>query len=910
MISGEPQRPDPDALLAEANKAGRGRLKVFLGAAPGVGKTYAMLEEARARRKAGVDVVVALVETHGRPETNALLEGLELLPRREFAYRGRQVPELDLDALLARRPKVALIDEFAHTNVPGGRHPKRWQDVMEVLDAGIDVVTTVNIQHIESLNDVVARITGIRVQETVPDEALQRSDDIELIDLPPEELSARLKEGKVYVPTQAGVALDNFFSRGNLTALRELALRTAASRVDADVLAYMRSHAVRGPWPTQDRLLVCLNEAPIAKTLVRTARRMADRARIPWIAVTVQTPRDATDDTEARESVRDALHLAEQLGGEAVSLYAETDIVHELIGYAHKRNVTRIVIGRPRREGLLARLRRPFREQVFERLLDSAVNFEVTVVGPQGKAEQPNAKPMATFTPQWRHWARPTLETLAVTAIATAVAWPLWSLVPVASLAVVYLFGVLVIGVRHGIAGALLAAMSGFLAYNFFFTEPFYSFQVEQNESIVALLVFLVSSVFTGTLASRLKAQVERLRATQRRTETLYDFARKIASATKPDDVLWAAAAHIATTLDCRSLILMPDPAGNLEQVQGHPTIDDSLDPRAEMAAQWAFERNEPAGAGTDTLPTTEWLFVPLATDKAPIGVVGVWFRDRKRTLDPDTRRLLIAVEDQIAVAVERLKLAADLETSRLKSESERLRSALLNSVSHDLRTPLVSVIGALTGLAEADRLSPDDRRELTTTALEEARRLNRFVQNLLDMTRLGYGALMMRRVPVDVREIVGRARADLARALAEHPVEVDLPRDLPRIDADPVLIGQAVVNVLENAAKYSPPHAPIHVAAAAADGMVKLKITDHGPGIPPEDADHVFDMFYRVRQGDGQPSGTGLGLAIVRGFVEAHGGRARADAGPNGRGTTIELALPAAAPDAEPEDAEPEDLE
>ena len=338
-------RPDPDALLAEANRAGRGRLKVFLGAAPGVGKTFAMLEEARARRQAGLDVVIALVETHGRPETAALLEGLEQLPRRALLYRGRMVTEFDLDALLARKPKAALIDELAHTNVPGGRHPKRWQDVMEVLDAGIDVVTTVNVQHIESLNDAVARITGIRVAETVPDAVLQRADDIELIDLTPEELAERLKAGKVYVPSQAGRALDNFFSKGNLTALRELALRTAASRVDADVIAFMRSNAVRGPWPTQDRLLVCLNDAPVAKTLVRTARRMADRARIPWIAVTVLTPRHDALGSETREGLRAALRLAEQLGGEAVSLYAESGVTDELLAYARKRNVTRIVIG-------------------------------------------------------------------------------------------------------------------------------------------------------------------------------------------------------------------------------------------------------------------------------------------------------------------------------------------------------------------------------------------------------------------------------------------------------------------------------------------------------------------------------------------------------------------------------------
>ncbi|EJW11607.1 Osmosensitive K+ channel histidine kinase KdpD [Rhodovulum sp. PH10] len=901
MTPGEPDRPDPDALLAEAGKAGRGRLKVFFGSAPGVGKTYAMLEEARARRAAGIDVVIALIETHGRPETAALLDGLEQLPRRDVPYRGRVVAEMDLDALLARRPQLAIIDEFAHTNAPGGRHTKRWQDVTEVLDAGIDVVTTLNVQHVESLNDVVAGITGVRVQETVPDDVLARADDIELIDLTPEELAERLKEGKVYVPAQAGLALDNFFSRGNLTALRELALRTAASHVDADVLAWMRSHGVRGPWPTQDRLLVCLSDAPTAKTLVRAARRMADRARIPWIAVTVSTPRDEAAGA-AREHLRAALRLAETLGGEAVQLRCESNVAGELLAYARKRNATRLVIGRPLRTGWRS-LARWLHEPVFQRVVEGASDFEVTIVTPKAEAGRPGAYTDIRTARRWRRWGLAAFEATAVTLAATVVAWPLWRVVPVGSLAVVYLFAVLLVGVRNGLAGALPAALTGFLAYNFFFTTPYYTFLVAQDEAIVALLMFLISAVFTGTLAGRLKMQVESMRASQRRTETLYDFARKIASVTKADDVLWAAAAHIATTLNCRSLILMPDANGRLEQVQGHPSIEEDLDTRAEMAAQWAFTRNEPAGAGTDTLPTTEWLFVPLATAQTVIGVVGVWFHDRSHTLDPDTRRLLTAVEDQVAVAVERLKLTADLEARRLEAEGEKLRAALLNSVSHDLRTPLVSVIGALTGLADADgSLPPESRRELTATALDEARRLNRFVQNLLDMTRLGYGALTLRRSPVELREIVGRARADLARPLAGHPVEIDIPRDT-LVDVDPVLIGQAVTNVLENAAKYAPPGTPVRIAAATAEGRVTLSIGDQGPGIPPEDAERVFDLFYRVRHGDGEPAGTGLGLAIVRGLVEAHGGSVRAHPGDGSRGTVMELVLPAAVAEPDPED-------
>ncbi|MCZ8315722.1 sensor histidine kinase KdpD [Phreatobacter sp.] len=898
MPTTEPDRPDPQALLDAHRRDGRGRLKVFLGASPGVGKTFAMLEEARQRQRAGRDVVVALVETHGRAETAALVASLEVLPRKTVPYRGQMLEELDLDGLLARRPQLALIDEFAHTNVPGARHPKRWQDVVEVLDAGIDVTTTLNIQHIESLNDVVASITGVRVQETVPDEVLQRADEIELIDLPPDELINRLRDGKVYVPQQVGKALESFFTKGNLTALRELALRTAASRVDADMLTYMQAHAVKGPWPTQERLLVCVNEAPVAKALVRAGKRMADRARIPWIVATVVTPRHEALGEEARATTTEALRLAETLGAEVVTRHTERDVAAELLAFARSRNVTRLVVGRPRQRWPWVLLREP----VSDRILDLATDFEVTVVTHRARVERRrilSAPDMAG----WRDWGAILSETCGAMAAATAIAWPFSAHLPVASIAVVYLLAVSIVAFRQGLAAALLASALGFLTYNFFFTTPYYSLAVEQHEAVVALLVFLISAVFTGTLASRLKAQVDSMRAARRRTETLYEFARKIAAATKADDVLWAAAAHIAVTLNCRSLILMPGASGALEQVQGHPSIEE-LDAKAEGAARWAFERNEPAGAGTTTLPTSDWLFVPLATARRILGVIGVQFREAQG-LDPETKRLLLAVEDQVAVALERFTLAADLEDARVSAEGEKLRAALLNSVSHDLRTPLVTVIGAVTTLADAETvLTAENRSELIGTALDEARRLDRYVQNLLDMTRLGHGALTPNAQSVDLREVVGRVRGDLARPLAGHEVVVDMPRDLPRALVDPVLIGQALANVVENAAKYGPPGGRIVIGGQPTDDMVILTVTDDGPGIPAADRERVFDQFYRAARGDGAPSGTGLGLAIVRGFVEAHGGRVSIDAGPGGRGTAIALTLPRAPVNEPPEEA------
>ncbi|MCZ0962914.1 sensor histidine kinase [Paracoccus benzoatiresistens] len=896
-------RPDPEQFLAEAHAeagsaaAGRGRLKIFLGASPGVGKTYAMLEEAAARARAGTDVVVALAETHGRQETAALLAQLDQIPRRVITYRDRQLTEMDLDALLARRPQLALIDELAHTNVPGARHPKRWQDVEEVLAAGIDVYSTLNIQHIESLNDLVARITGVRVQETVPDMVLQMADEIKLIDLPPKDLIQRMREGKVYMPAEAGRALGNFFSRANLTALRELALRTAASRVDAEMLALNRGS---GRAASQDRLMVCLDDPATAKGLVRAGRRMTDRARIPWVVATVVTPAVEARGPSAAGAMTDALQLAERLGAATRTLRAEGDVAGAFLDAARQLNVTRLILGRSAPGGWLARLAALVHPPLTQQLLAAAKGFEVTVLDPAtDRPATPGAAPARPPQRQAhdRAWFRVLAESAVATAGATLIAWPLWHILPVASLAVVYLVGVLAVAMRLGTAGAIAASILGFLAYNYFFTEPFFSLRVAADESVVALLVFTVSALFTGSLAGRLKRQVEFMRATQVRTETLYDFARRIASATTTDDVLWAAAAHIAHTLECHSLILMPRMDGVLDQVQGFPAIEEDLDPHSQAAALWAYQKNQPAGRDTDTLPAADWMFLPLATQGAPMGSIGLRFLDPARRLDPETRRLLAAVEDQIAVAVERIAVESDLERARLVSETEKLRAALLNSVSHDLRTPLVTVIGALSAVAEGG-LTPAQNRDLVAEALDEARRLDRFVGNLLGMTRLGHGALVPRRDTVAVAELIGRARADLARVLAPFRVEVAVAPGTPPVLADPVLMGQALANLLENATKYAPEGSTIRIAAQTVAGGVALIVSDEGPGIPDAERGQVFDIFHRAVQGDGQPAGTGLGLAIVKGMVEANEGSVAAIDPPEGRGAAIRMILPAAAPE------------
>jgi two-component system, OmpR family, sensor histidine kinase KdpD len=877
-------RPAPDVLLEQAKREGRGRLKIFLGAYPGVGKTYSMLQAAQERRREGVDVVVGVVESHGRAETEALLRGLDVVPRRKLAYRGRVFGELDLDALLWRMAKLAIVDELAHTNIPGSRHTKRWQDVEELLFAGIDVYTTLNIQHVESLNDVVARISGVRVRETLPDKVLEVADEIELVDLPPDDLIQRLREGKVYIRDQVGRAIRNFFSKGNLTAFRELALRAAAARVDAQMVDYMRAHAIAGPWPTQDRLLVCVNESPVAKKLVRTAKRMADRARMPWIAVNVHTPRHDSLPEDARDRIAEVLRLAETLGGETATLHAESDVAREILQFAQSRNASRILLGRPRRRHWSGWLR----ERVTKRLLETAGQFDITIVTPEEEgapghvidARAPVLRPdLGAFA-----WA-----TVAV-AIATVVSHGAHRFLPLANLSLIFLMAVLLVAIRFGLWPSVYASLLSFTAYNFFFTEPYHTFVVAHREDVLTMVLFLVVAVIVGNLAARLKAQVEVMRTTAKRTANLYDFSRKIAAAAALDDVLWAAVYHVASTLQCHSLVLLPRD-GRLQITAGYPP-EDQISPTAWGAAQWAWEHGQTAGWSSDTLPGSEWLFLPLRTGRGRLGLLGISFETPRRQLTEEQRRLLEALIDQVAVAIERTNLATDIEEARLLTETERLRAALLSSVSHDLRTPLVSIIGSATSLAGCSgALSNTDRAELVQTILEESERLNRFVQNLLDMTRLGYGGLQPKRDWVDLREIVGRVVQQL-RSLAVV-VEVAIPETLPLLYVDPVLIEQVLVNILDNAAKHSPAGGRIAIEAAREGDQVSVRVSDEGPGIPPAARENVFDMFYRVRVGDKQTAGTGLGLSICRGLIAAHGGGIEALPGRGGRGTTIVFWLP-----------------
>jgi two-component system sensor histidine kinase KdpD len=884
------QRPTPEALLDEAKRESRGKLKIFLGAYPGVGKTYSMLQAAHERQKEGIDVVVGVAETHGRAETEATLAGLEILPRQSIMYRSRMFGEMDLDGLLKRHPDIAIVDELAHSNVAGARHEKRYQDVEELLHAGIDVYTTLNIQHIESLNDVVARISRIQVRETLPDRVLELASEIELVDLPPDDLMQRLRQGKVYVPEQAARAIRHFFSKGNLTALRELAMRVAAERVDAQMVNYMRAHAIPGPWPAQDRLLVCINESPVSKRLIRTARRMAERARIPWICLYVRTPYyDNLSDT-AKAGISEALRLAESLEGEVVTLHTGAQVVDEVLNFAQKKNVTRILVGRERKRRLSGFLR----ETVMQQLLKQGSRFEITVVSQEedDKAPAKIGSEFPSFDGSLTDYLMAALTMAAGTAVAYVFAGNQVLYFP--NCALILLVCIILTAINNGLWPSLFASVSSFISFYYF---PYFAKKgtpvPDNTEVFITLAFFLMSSVIVGNLASRLRLQIAAMRLAAQRTSNLYEFSRKIAAAAALDDVLWASVYHVASTMNSHALVLLPDASKHLQVASGYPP-EDRLEEKDKGAAEWAWHNSKVAGWRSETLPAADWLFIPLKTRRGTVGLLAVRFNDRSQPLSPDQQRMLDALAGQVAIAVERTNLAQDIEEARLFTETEQLRSALLSAVSHDLRTPLVSIIGSATSLQNfGETLSKEHHDQLLQTILDEGERLNRFVQNLLDMTKLGYGALQPKREWADLREIAGRALKQLNKVIASRTLKVEIPDSLPAIFVDPVLIEQVMVNILDNAAKYTKSDGTIGIRASQADNDLVVQITDDGRGIPPRSRSAVFDIFYRVRAGDSQVAGTGLGLSICRGIVEAHSGRISAKDGPSGKGTTIEFILP-----------------
>ena len=889
------QRPSPEALLEAARReeGGKGRLKIFVGAAPGVGKTYEMLQSAHAKMKAGADVVVGIVETHGRAETEALLRGLEVLPRKGIKYREQVLEEMDIDALIVRRPQIAIVDELAHTNAPGSRHPKRYLDVEELLSHGIDVYTAVNIQHIESLNDVVAQITHVRVRETVPDSIFDRADAIELIDLTPDDLIQRLKEGKVYVPKQAERALEHYFSPGNLTALRELALRRTAERVDEQLLTHMQANAIAGPWAAGERILVCVSEDPHASGLVRYTKRLADRLHAQWTAISIETRRSLQLTDEQRDRLADTMRLAEALGGEALTIPgAGRRIADDLISFAHANNVTQIVIGKSARSWWFELTR----GSVVHDLVRRAGNISVHVIAGEEQPIGLTAVQTAARADPFNAW--PYLMALLFVAIGLGAAElirPLFG--GIENVDLVFLTAVVGVAARFGLLPSLLASVAASLCYNFFFLPPVYTFTITDPTNVAAFFFFMLIALLVSNVAARVRSQADTAIGRVRTTESLYAFSRKLAGTATLDDVLWATAYQIALMLKVRVVLLLPQD-GVLTVMAGYPP-EDQLDQADLAAANWAWANDRPAGRGADTLPGAKRLFLPMRTGRGLIGAIGIDSDKTGPLFTPDQRRLLDALVDQGALAIERVLLVEDMDRVKRTVESDRLRGALLTSISHDLKTPLASVLGAASTLRDLGAgLTDAQKNELLGTMIDESERLNRFIANLLDMTKLESGAIVPNTAPYDVGEIIGSALRRAGKILGHHKVSLELSPNLPMLEIDAVLFEQVLFNLLDNAAKYAPAGSTITIRGVRDQAKVLLQIVDEGRGIPPAELESVFDKFYRVQKGDHVRPGTGLGLAISRGFVEAmHGTISAANrVDRSGAVITISLPVPAAA--------------
>ncbi|MBV7545366.1 sensor histidine kinase KdpD [Pseudomonas sp. PDM26] len=865
-----------DALLADLPRDGRGRLKVFLGAAPGVGKTYAMLQAAHTQLRQGVKVIAGVVETHGRAETEALLGGLPQQPLVRSQYRGVLLEEMDLDGLIKAKPKLVLVDELAHTNAPGSRHEKRWQDIQELLAAGIDVYTTVNVQHLESLNDQVRGITGVQVRETLPDWVLQEAYELLLIDLPPRELLERLRDGKVYVPEQARAAIDAFFSQTNLTALRELAMQTAAAQVDNDLAQGYRQLGQAAP-AVRGRLLVGVDGDAQAERLVRHASRVAQRRHLPWSLVHVDN--GSVRDEQSRLRLQSAQQLAERLGGEVVLLRAG-EVAKTLIQHAAERRASLVLVGQSR-----PRLRRRlFGGGLAARLLRNARGLEINVLDSDHQPHQPHQRSMHSLV--WFDYALAVVATV----LASALAWAVASVLPLPNISLVFLAAVLLVAVRSSLGPALACAALSFLTYDFLFIPPNFSFSIQREEDVLTLLFFLLMAALTGNLAARQRRQLQALRDTQEETTELLDLSRKLTAATDRQAVVSAAAQHLNGWSDVQLCLLNRDGQSGWKVETGGP-LEFSEAERA--AADWAWQHDQPAGAGTGTLPFGRWWWWPLSVEDGPLALLGVCAREGQ-TLSGQRRRLLTALSQPLAQALARAQLADDLEAARLHGETEQLRSALLASVSHDLRTPLTSMRGSIDSLLALGEAIPlEDRRELLEGTRDEAERLDRYIQNLLDMTRLGHGALKLARDWVSPADIIGSALNRLRAVLASLQVSTEVPAQLPLLFVHAALIEQALVNVVENAARFSPHHGRLQLRAGADDRELFFSVCDEGPGIPEAERAKIFDMFYTAARGDRGGQGTGLGLAICQGMVGAHGGRISVADGIEGRGTCITLHLP-----------------
>jgi two-component system sensor histidine kinase KdpD len=887
-------RPDPDRLLAEVKReearARRGRLRIFFGASAGVGKTYSMLEAARAARAAGTDVLVGYIEPHGRPETERLLEGLEQLPAVTVRYRGMTRREFDLDAALQRRAAITLVDELAHSNLiegdPPPRHAKRWQDIEELLEAGLDVWTTLNVQHIESLNDVIAAITGTRQQETVPDRILEDATEIELIDLPPEDLLERLKAGKVYVPEQVGAALERFFRKPNLLALRELALRRTADRVDAAAREYESREPVSRPWLARERFLIGVGPDDQAEELVRFGKRFADALDAEWIVVAVETPPLLRLGEAERDRRIEVLRLAESLGAEPVTLDGPT-AASALLQYARTRNVTRIVVGEPKQRGL----RTLWRRSTVNELMSRARGIDVSVIAAREKPLVARKPGGPRLEPPAVHWDRYGWA-VAITTACTGIALLMDPLFHAPNLVMVYLLGAAIAGLRLGRGPAAVTAVLNVACFNFFFVPPRLTFAVSNAQYLVTFTVMLAVTLTIATLMANVRMQTRVAGARERRTALLYAMSRELAGTRGAEHMVQVSVRHVGETFASRAAVLLPDQNG---RVQASPGAGDAAFTAADLSiGQWVFDHGRPAGLGTDALPGAPAIYLPLNGSERTLGVLAVLPSNKRRVLLPEQRHLLETFAGQIALAIERAQLAESAEAARVSAETESLRNTLLASISHDLRTPLAVITGASTALADPSlTIDPQARASLARSIAARAHDMSELISNVLDLMRFESGHMPLRRQWETLDDLVGLALSRAAPKLGSRRVTVELPIDLPAVYVDAVLFTQVLVNLLENAAKHTPEATHVRVVGTVSDGEIVVAVEDDGPGLPPGDPDKLFAKFQRGRS-EGDVPGAGLGLAICRAVMHAHGGRITA-ANREGGGARFVVSLPIA---------------
>ncbi|HUO09709.1 MAG TPA: sensor histidine kinase KdpD [Phycisphaerae bacterium] len=880
-------RPNPDALLAEVaaeeRKAARGKLKIFFGSNAGVGKTFAMLDEARKRAAEGAKLLVGYAEPHIRPDTEALLLGLDILPYKLVEHKGATLKEFDLDAALAKHPTLICVDELAHSNAPGMRHPKRWQDVEELLNAGINVYATLNVQHLESVNDIVERITGVKVRETLPDRVLDEADEVELVDIAPDELIERLREGKVYKPQQAEQALKHFFNRGNLIALRELALRKTAERVDAQMREARRTNATTQtppPWAASERILVCVGPSPFAAQLVRATKRLAMGVRAPWVAAFVETPSSVNMTEAARARLTENMQLAEQLGAETVTL-SGNNVADELIAYSRQKNITKIVAGKPE----LPRWREWLFGSIVEELIRRSGSIDVYVIRHEGEKNRPARVAQQPEKVGWQPYA----YALGICTLATLLGMFVYHVLgnhgkrfSNTNTLMIELLAVLFVATRFGRWPAIVASLYAVAAFDFTVVPPYYTFSVEDSQYVFTFAVMLATALLISTMADRIRRQAVAARNRERRTAALLSLSRDLTAKRERTEIVEAEVRHVSGVFDSIAAVFLPNAKGELAMA-GMSRETQPLDEKELSVIQWVFDHGQAAGRGTDTLPSATGIYLPMSAMRGIVGVLGLL--DSKEPQSPERVHLLEAFANQSAVAIERAALAEESRQAWERVEAEFLRNTLLSGVSHDLRTPLATITGAASSLVESNGIAEDARKELAQSIVCESERMERLITNLLDMTRLEAGGFPLKLDWYALQDIVGTAIQSTRKKLGDRNVKTHFPQDLPLIRVDGMAMEQVLINLLDNAASYTPPGTEIVISASVNAEELELQVTDGGPGLPPADPGQVFQKFFRgaasngnAQSDNGSRHGAGLGLAICKGIIGLHGGTIRAE--------------------------------